>query len=226
VSTFRKRSVDAQLEAEGLAWLAEARALRVVKVIAIDGQELTLERISGTRGPRFDEALGRGLADLHRFGAPSFGYARDNFIAELPQDNTVAASWPEFYRERRLMPLARRVGREKIIAQLRIDTPDEPPARLHGDLWNGNVLADEDGLPVLIDPSVYGGHREMDLAMMRLFGGFSARTFAAYHAHYPLAPGHEARVKLHQLYPLLVHAVLFGGGYLAQFDDAAAAFKA
>jgi len=98
--------------------------------------------------------------------------------------------------------------------------PAEPPARLHGDLWGGNALCDEHGEPVLIDPAVYGGHREIDLAMMKLFGGFGARCFAAYHEAYPLAPGHERRVALYQLYPLLAHVCLFGGGYVAQVERA------
>ena len=92
--------------------------------------------------------------------------------------------------------------------------PAEPPARLHGDLWGGNLLTDEHGAPVLIDPAVYGGHREVDLAMMQLFGGFSARVFDAYHEAHPLAPGWRERAPLYQLYPLLVHVNLFGGSYL------------
>ncbi|HEY6729066.1 MAG TPA: fructosamine kinase family protein, partial [Polyangiaceae bacterium] len=91
--------------------------------------------------------------------------------------------------------------------------PPEPPARLHGDLWGGNLHVDEDGAPVLIDPAVYGGHREVDLAMMRLFGGFGADVFSAYREAYPLASGHADRVPLYQLYPLMVHVNLFGPGY-------------
>jgi len=98
--------------------------------------------------------------------------------------------------------------------------PPEPPARLHGDLWSGNLMVDERGLPCLIDPAVYGGHREMDLAMMRLFGGFSERTFAAYAASWPLAPGAAERVPLYQLYPLLVHVNLFGASYLRSVSQA------
>jgi fructosamine-3-kinase len=91
--------------------------------------------------------------------------------------------------------------------------PSEPPSRLHGDLWGGNLHTDARGMPCLIDPAVYGGHREIDLAMMRLFGGFGAHVFAAYEEAYPLEPGHEGRVALYQLYPLLVHVNLFGGSY-------------
>jgi fructosamine-3-kinase len=94
---------------------------------------------------------------------------------------------------------------------------------LHGDLWGGNLMCDELGAPCLIDPAVYAGHREMDLAMMRLFGGFSARTFQAYEEAFPLAGGYEERVPLYQLYPLLVHVNLFGGSYLASVESALAA---
>jgi fructosamine-3-kinase len=97
--------------------------------------------------------------------------------------------------------------------------PAEPPARLHGDLWGGNLHVDAMGAPCLIDPAVYGGHREMDLAMMRLFGGFSERVFSAYSEAFPLAPGHAERVSLYQVYPLLVHLNLFGGGYAAQVES-------
>jgi fructosamine-3-kinase len=102
--------------------------------------------------------------------------------------------------------------------------PSEPPARLHGDLWSGTVHVDEHGAPVLIDPAVYGGHREMDLAMLSLFGAPSARFYAAYDEVYPRAPGHAERVALYQLYPLLVHLNLFGGGYLAQLRSALASY--
>jgi fructosamine-3-kinase len=98
--------------------------------------------------------------------------------------------------------------------------PPEPPARLHGDLWAGNAIVDRNGIPYLVDPAVYGGHREIDLAMMRLFGGFSARVFAAYDEVYPVAPGLPERVPLYQLYPLMVHVVLFGAGYVSQVEQA------
>ena len=98
--------------------------------------------------------------------------------------------------------------------------PEEGPARVHGDLWGGNLHVDERGEPCLIDPAPYGGHREMDLAMMRLFGGFSSRTFDAYEEAYPLSPGHEERVSLYQLYPLMVHVNLFGGSYAGSVESA------
>jgi fructosamine-3-kinase len=194
-------------EAAGLAWLAEAGALR-------------------TPSPGHDEELGRGLAALHLAGAPAFGLAEDNFIGPLAQPNAPSEDWPEFYGGRRLEPMARAAveagelgaGFLARLERLRARLPDlcgpaEPPARLHGDLWGGNAMTDAEGRPVLIDPAAYGGHREVDLAMMRLFGGFGAATFAAYAEGHPLAEGHGDRVELYQLYPVLVHVVLFGGGY-------------
>lgn len=225
-----------QLEAEGLAWLAAARALRVPEVFEVVPPSeagpgaLVLELIEpGPRARDFDEQLGRGLASLHRSGGGQFGLARDNFIGSLPQHNAPAPTWAEFYAERRLRPLFERArarglfdavlsrAAERLLAGLEQRVgPPEPPARLHGDLWAGNVCVSAAGAPVLIDPAVYGGQREMDLAMMRLFGGFGPRTFAAYEEAFPLAPGHRERVPLYQLYPLLVHLELFGSGYLGQ----------
>jgi len=226
-------------EARGLAWLEEAGALRIPKVLAVsppdrDGPRfLVLEFLEpGRRAADFDEALGRGLAALHRFGAPSFGLDHDNFIGSLPQRNDRRPTWGAFYRDARLAPLlARAVDRglggplvrdfERLFERLEeLVGPAEPPSRLHGDLWGGNLHADESGRPALIDPAVYGGHREVDLAMMRLFGGFGARVFAAYDEAWPLLPGHERRVALYQLYPLLVHVNLFGGGYVSQLGRA------
>jgi len=227
-------------EAEGLRWLADARAIRVPDVVGVSsGQDgaapwLALELVErGSPGRDHDERLGRGLALLHRAGAPGFGLDHDNFIGRLPQQNTPCATWPELYRTRRLeaqLARARKAGLasprmerglEALFARLdALVGPPEPPARLHGDLWGGNAFADASGAPVLIDPAVYGGHREVDLAMMRLFGGFSARVFDAYHEAWPLADGHEDRVPLYQLYPLLVHVKLFGASYVGAVERA------
>jgi fructosamine-3-kinase len=225
-----------EAEARGLGWLAEARALRVPEVLCVSsGTEtadpfLVLELLEpGARAGDFDELLGAGLAALHRSGASCFGLAHDNFIGSLPQSNLPAPSWADFYRERRLAPQlarARRFGlldssldraAERLLERLgSLLASPEPPARLHGDLWSGNVHVDGRGQPVLIDPAAYGGHREMDLAMLRLFGGVSERVFEAYETSYPLAPGHRERVALCQLYPLLVHLNLFGSSYARQ----------
>jgi fructosamine-3-kinase len=221
-------------EARGLAWLAQARALRVPEVLAVGDTFLVLERIApARRRADFDERLGRALAALHRFGAPGFGLDHDNFIGRLPQSNTPAPTWPEFYRARRLEPqlrlardagmcsssMARGFDRLFSVLEERVG-PAEPPARLHGDLWGGNVIGDETGVACLIDPAVYGGHREVDLAMMRLFGGFGHHVFDAYEEAWPLSPGHEDRVPLYQLYFLMVHVNLFGGSYVAQAEGA------
>lgn len=230
-------------EAEGLDWLREAQALKVPVVLAVQEPAhphgagfLALENIeAGPRPPDFGERFGRGLAALHRSGAPRFGWTRNNFIGTLPQSNEPVSGneWARFYGERRLEPqlrhavdaghvparLAAALG--ALLARLPdLVGPPEPPARLHGDLWGGNHMASASGEPVIFDPAVYGGHREMDLAMMRLFGGYEPRTFAAYEEAFPLAPGHGARVPLCQLYPLLVHVNLFQGSYVSQLETA------
>jgi fructosamine-3-kinase len=223
-------------EARGLDWLGQVRALRVPNVIAQGPDFLVLECLRpGRRRPDFDDLLGRGLAALHRAGAPHFGLDYDNFIGRLAQSNGPLPTWAEFYRERRLLPQLRlavdgrrastamRQGFERLLARLEeLVGPAEPPARLHGDLWGGNAMVDELGMPCLIDPAVYGGHREIDLAMMRLFGGFGPRVFAAYEEAFPLPPGHQARVPLYQLYFLMVHVNLFGGSYVASVEHALA----
>jgi len=229
-------------EARGLAWLGDAKALRVPAVLAASGANdmtpfLALELIRPkARRDNFDERLGRGLAALHRHGAPAFGLDHDNYVGRLPQKNTFAVTWPEFYRVRRLGPQLKaaadaglapaRLRREfeRLFGQLEsLCGPAEPPARLHGDLWGGNLITDDLGEPCLIDPAVYGGHREIDLAMMKLFGGFGPRVFAAYEESFPLADGNRDRVALYQLYPLMVHVNLFGAGYLPQVEAALAA---
>jgi fructosamine-3-kinase len=153
----------------------------------------------------------------------------------LPNEPT--ADWPSFYAQRRLLPLARLGAEHGVLSRpgvaaveavcARIDElcgPAEPPARLHGDLWRGNVMSDEEGRPWLIDPSAYGGHREIDLAMLRLFGTPSERVFACYGEVAPLAAGASERVGLYQLLPLLVHALLFGGSYVAEAERTAARY--
>lgn len=232
-------------EADGLRWLGEAGALPVPEVVAVldgDGapggdagpRALVLEWVeTGVAAGDFEERLGRGLAALHASGAPAFGLDGDNFIGPLPQENASCPTWAEFYATGRLEPLVRRGadaglldaglvrGFGTLAARLgELCGPPEPPARLHGDLWRGNVHVGPAGEPWLIDPAVYGGHREVDLAMMRLFGGFGVRCFSAYEEAWPLAAGHSERVALYQLYPLLVHVLLFGGSYLGSLRSA------
>jgi fructosamine-3-kinase len=219
-----------QREAEGLQWLREADALRIPAVVLASAECLVLEWVAASgRARDFDERLGRGLAHLHRAGAPHFGLSRDNFIGPLIQANRPCDTWAEFYAERRIAPLVARASGRGLLPgamQLRFEElrarmselvgPLEPASRLHGDLWSGNVHCDERGEPVLIDPAVYGGNREIDLAMLCLFGSPSERFFRAYDESYPRNDGHEQRVALYQLYPLLVHVCLFGASYVPQ----------
>ncbi|MDY7101295.1 MAG: fructosamine kinase family protein [Actinomycetota bacterium] len=221
-------------EAAGLAWLAEPGAIAVAEVVAVaaDGLALTFVH-GGPPAPDHDERLGRGLAALHRAGAAAFGWDRPGFIGSLPLDNTPADEWGPWWVERRLRPYARlgvergacdgsvldRLDRlEKVIDDRA--GPPEPPARIHGDLWAGNRMVADDGAPMLIDPAAHGGHRETDLAMMALFGGYGPRVFSAYEEAWPLADGAEGRVPLHQLHPLLVHVALFGASYAVGVDRA------
>jgi fructosamine-3-kinase len=229
-------------EAAGLRWLGAVEGgLAVPEVLAVEDAFLALSWIDeGRLDAAGEEELGRGLARVHAAGAPAFGApppgAPDGGLrlgaVELPA--ATAADWPAFYAEHRLAPLVRAAqdrgalpsGGAAVIEAVIERLPElagapEPPARLHGDLWSGNVLAGRDGRPRLIDPAAYGGHREIDLAMLQLFGAPSPRTLAAYAEVHPLAPGHEERVPLWQLLPLLVHAVLFGGGYGASAVRAA-----
>jgi fructosamine-3-kinase len=251
-SSRRARSGAFINESAGLRWIRRAHgAPRVPEMVAVidpvgadDGgpRMLILEWIdTGPLSAAGEEQLGRGLAALHRAGAPNHGAppptdgsdGRDDALIigpiALPSTRTREISWPEVYADLRLRPTARTAAERGRLdrAALRavehvcdhlpeLAGPPEPPARLHGDLWGGNVLADTTGAPVLIDPAAYGGHREVDLAMLRLFGGPGERCFAAYNEAYPLSEGHEDRVALWQLFPILVHAALFGGGYGAQ----------
>jgi fructosamine-3-kinase len=237
-------------EAAGLRWLAEPGAVALPRVLAVgddgDTRFLALEWIDEGRLDRDgEEALGRGLATMHASGAPAFGTPPPGApsggralaplrIGELELPNDPAADWPSFYARRRLEPLVALCRRRGTLSASGADAvervcerigdlagPPEPAARLHGDLWGGNVLAGADGRARLIDPAAYGGHREVDLAMLRLFGAPSERVFAAYAEVAPLADGHADRVALYQLFPLLVHAALFGGHYGASAERAA-----
>jgi fructosamine-3-kinase len=233
-------------EAAGLRWLRDADAVAVPEVLAVgdgggpDGEGpvafLALAWVEEGRRGGDDQELGRQLARLHQTGAPCFGREDRRPTGSRSLPNDPASTWAEFYAERRLLPLVRlaRDGRavdERVLREVEvlaarldgIDAADERPSRLHGDLWAGNRLVDQDGRSWLIDPAAHGGHREFDLAMMRLFGGFGAGAFAAYDEVAPLADGWEDRVPLHQLAPLLVHAIKFGGSYPAAVERAVAA---
>ena len=231
-------------EAEGLAALGEARAIRVPAVLAVGEDALVLENIEqGSGGTDFFETFGRQFARLHRRRGPACGFAHDNFIGSTQQVNQPLSGplpaagqgdgedWPEFFLERRLRfqvrlaavrghgdKLAKLLGAcEHRLVEL-MNTAIEPPSILHGDLWSGNFIVDKSGQPCLIDPAVDYGHREADLAMTRLFGGFSPAFYEAYHEEFPLADGHGERLPMYQLYHLLNHLNLFGSGYYAQSE--------
>ncbi|GAB3852743.1 fructosamine kinase family protein [Nocardioides maradonensis] len=217
-------------EAAGLAWLAEVPdGVATPEVLAVDADCLILEWIEPHR-PSAEVAggFGRALARTHAAGADGFGGAADGWIAKLPMANRPLPTWAEFWTERRIAPylkIARDRGQisaedattvERAVARTAEVVPAEPPARLHGDLWNGNVLWTTDHV-VVIDPAAYAGHREVDLAMLALFGlPQLPAVLAAYQEVSPLADGWEDRVAFHQLFPLLVHACLFGGQYGAR----------
>ncbi|MGA8255429.1 MAG: fructosamine kinase family protein [Nocardioides sp.] len=220
-----------QREAAGLRWLAEVPdGVPVPEVLGVDADCLIIAWVDpGRQGADEAATLGRRLAATHAAGADSFGAEAEGFIGRLPLPNRAAATWAEFYATRRLLPyakLARDRGAltddesstiDRVVARLTGLLPEEPPARLHGDLWNGNVVWGTDGTAWAIDPAAYGGHREVDLAMLTLFGlPHLQRVLDAYDEATPLAEGWQDRVGLHQLFPLLVHACLFGGGYGAR----------
>lgn len=218
-------------EAQALAEIAATCTLRVPAPVAHGVTEghgwLLLEWIDLTDAGDWT-AAGERLAALHAAAAKAYGWQRDNTIGATPQSNARCASWAEFWRERRLRPqfrLARENGHSALAAlearacaasdALLADHPPAP-ALLHGDLWRGNLAFDTHGQPVVFDPSTYHGDAETDLAMARLFGGFPRVFFDAYDGVHPRVPGAAERVRLYQLYHVLNHANLFGGGYVAQ----------
>ncbi|WP_286960070.1 MULTISPECIES: fructosamine kinase family protein [Arsenicicoccus] len=222
-------------EAAGLAVLREHAPddLGVPQVVRADASGLVLEWIdeggAGRAGRGAEERFGRGLAGLHRATHDTFGAIDDalaGYLGSAQVDLTPTRSWREFFVGRRVRPLTERAVREgridpvalQLVDELagRADElcgPPEPPALVHGDLWAGNRLVDKGGRSWLIDPAAHWGHREYDLAMMQLFGGFGEECYRAYDEAFPLAEGWRERIAWHQLPPLLVHAILFGGGY-------------
>lgn len=224
-----------EAERDGLAALSDAGAVRVPRVLACGVTAgtaaksfLVLEWIEAARQPAAAAVLGEQLAALHRCTSDRFGWHRDNYIGATPQPNTQSNSWSTFLRDQRLgfqLQLARRRGFHfsEAHAQRLLDGLPEfyrdyapAPSLLHGDLWGGNWFSDAGGRPVIFDPAVYYGDREADLAMTELFGGFGADFYAAYAEAWPLDPGYAVRRDLHQLYHLLNHLNLFGGGYREQ----------
>lgn len=224
-----------QAEAQGLSLIASG-PLRVPQVLG-HGQSpsaafLLLEWIEpGRPGIGFWQDFGRNLAGLHRLSHSHFGLSTDNFIGRLPQSNTFRENWVDFFTEERLRPqlelaqsrqlveadLVRRF--EKLFQRLPVLIPDSPPSLLHGDLWSGNFLCDLKNRAVLVDPAVYYGHREAEIAFTKLFGGFASEFYHSYQEAWPLEKGWEERVNLFNLYPLAVHLNLFGRGYLPDLQS-------
>jgi fructosamine-3-kinase len=243
VAAKRGEPGQAEAEAAGLRWLRVPGAPPVPQVHGCDEQWLVTEYVpAGRLDTAAAEQLGRELAALHGSGAPAFGAPPPEgpehaWIGTAPMRNVTGDRWPEWYAEHRVLPYVRDAvdsgaidsAGARALHQVceRIDElagPAEPPARLHGDLWAGNVHAGPQGRAWLLDPAAHGGHRETDLAMLALFGyPHLDRVIAGYQEAAPLAAGWRDRVPLHQLFPLLVHAVLFGGGYGASASAAARA---
>lgn len=226
-------------EATGLRWLGRAEGAPVPDVLAVEDDCLILRYVEPGRASNdAAEALGRALAATHAAGSPVFGSEQgDGYIGSLPMPNRPSDSWPEFFATRRLLPyLKLAVDRggvnaddaaavEQVVRRItELAGPPEPPSRIHGDLWSGNVLWGHDGVAYLIDPAAYGGHRETDLAMLALFGLPNLqRVLDAYDEAAPLAEGWRERIGLHQLFPLLTHAThrVGGGAYGARAGQTA-----
>jgi protein-ribulosamine 3-kinase len=219
-----------QRESQGLKELQKCKLLVIPEVVLEaeigDSQYLILEylqRVSDTG--LFYEQLGSFLAALHRVSSDTFGFGSDNYIGSLPQKNDKTKGWQEFFYLMRLEPLVKECYDEKLFGKPVLNSfeklhellssifPNEKPSLIHGDLWSGNKMNTTKG-PSVFDPAVYYGHREMDLAMSRLFGGFEPAFYRSYNTEFPLEKGHEQRADICNLYPLLVHVRLFGTGYL------------
>jgi fructosamine-3-kinase len=222
-------------EANGLKELAIANAIRIPEVLSFAEDYILLEYIpTGDKKRNFFEEFGQSFAEMHKFTSNSFGFYEDNYIGSNPQTNIPVenekASWVSFYFNKRILfqlQLAEQLGNSteelrKGISKLEnkieeiIGNSAEKPSLLHGDLWGGNYIVDENGNAVLMDPAVYYGHREADLGMTKLFGGFSSEFYRAYNETFPLEDGYDYRENIYKLYHVLNHLNLFGGGYYSQ----------
>jgi fructosamine-3-kinase len=222
-------------EADGLDLMRANSPLKIPEVYHHGREEdynfILMEWITPDKqNPMYWQELGLGLAQMHMSTKQDFGYKTNNYIASIAQQNHSNYSWPEFFIQNRLEPLIGRAYYESLInldflkkfqriyPVLEDFFPKEKPALLHGDLWSGNIMRGKNGIPVLIDPAVYFGHREVDLAFSRLFGGFEETFYQSYETVFPLEPGFNERVPVYNLYPLLVHLLLFGRSYLSGIE--------
>lgn len=223
-------------EAKGLAALKKSCRLKVPDVINYgiykNQQYLLLEWIEkGAPAKDFAQNLGTSIAEMHKIRQSYFGFKQDNHIGSLQQINTPSEYWGEFYANFRILRLVKLlydrndisdidlVHAENFCKQLNNIFPLEPPSLLHGDLWGGNYMITKEGYASIFDPAVYYGHREMDIGMAKLFGGFHNDFYNTYNHFYPLEKGWQARQPFTQLYPLLVHALLFGGSYILNIKE-------
>jgi len=237
VKTHRQPPPDFfSTEAFGLGWLRDSQQVNVPKVLAYSDEPpfLALEWVEiGSGGPQTERNFGRELAQLHQSAFSCFGRPDNRTTGSQAVPNNPKSTWAEFYASQRLLPLAKLahekqslsqsciVKLEQLSARLTEFADDESvPSLLHGDLWAGNRVVDDEGKSWLIDPAAHGGHREFDLAMMQLFGGYGQDCFTAYNEIFPLQSGWQSRVALHQLAPLTVHAIKFGGSYRSATESA------
>ncbi len=219
-----------QTEAYGLELIAKSKTIKTPKIINYgnfgDSSFLLLEFIESKLPTSEDfKTLGKQLAKLHQCASNTFGLDLDNFIGSLEQHNTQHDTWIDFYTHERLkfqLDLAKQKGllqdnecptSSRIKTQLQSLFSDVKPSLLHGDLWSGNYLIAKDGMPYLIDPAVYYGHHEVDIAMSKLFGGFGDSFYEAYYNYFPVEAHTSARIEIYQLYYLLVHLNMFGRSY-------------
>ncbi len=220
-----------EAEAKGLRLLGNSSSFRIPKVITTgnlgNSSFLLMEYISQT-SPKtnFWRNFSHSLTELHKTTSDKFGLDHSNYIGSLPQQNVYCGSAGEFYISQRLEPQFKLAStkefnfksKEAFYKNILDEIPPEAPALIHGDLWRGNFMVSDTGMPVIIDPAVSFGPREMDLAMMQLFGGFETEVFYGYNEYFPLSEGWENRTDIWQLYYLLVHLNLFGSGYLPQVE--------
>jgi fructosamine-3-kinase len=231
-----------QKEFEGLQLLYQTKTIKIPEVVLYGSFEnnifLVIEFIQkGNVSKNFWQTFAEQLAAMHRNSNDQFGLSSGNYIGSLSQQNNYCDSWQEFYATQRILPLielafvqnkctkADVVSAEKLCKHLHNFLPEEEPALVHGDLWSGNFMSDEKGNPVIYDPAVYYGNREMDIAMSLLFGGFDNSFYNYYNEFFPMQPAWETRIQLYTLYPMLVHLVLFGGKYYYKAIDIIKAYS-